>query len=56
MSAPSGAAIGADSWKSDPVTSRNPVIVHRVFRRVLSSPKPPEIVSHLGEGLIGVVG
>jgi len=54
--APAGAAVGADSWKSDPVTSRNPVIVHRVVRRVLSSPIPPEIVSHLGEGLVAVVG
>jgi len=29
---------------------------HRVDRRVLGSPVPPEVVRHLGKGLVVVVG
>ncbi len=38
------------------VVSMNAVKVHRVDRRVLGVPIPPEVVRHLGQGLVVVVG
>jgi hypothetical protein len=31
------------------------VVVDRVVRRVLGSPKPPEVIGHLGKSFVGVV-
>ena len=54
-SAPAGAAVGTDSWESEPGSAWDPVVVDRVVRRVLGSPKPPEVIGHLGESFVGVV-
>jgi hypothetical protein len=55
-SAPTGAAVRTVRWLTYAVVSVNAVEEHRVDRRVLGSPVPPEVVRHLGEGLVVVVG